>query len=163
DDYVEVKEGLSAGERVVTSANFLVDSESQLQGADSMMGMMGAIGMGDWKMESAKPMSMGSEAPAEAPTRTAINGSATTGYLTDEKKVVDLLVAVLPATESPKPGQSAIRVRVKDASGAAVTQAKVSFNYTMDMPGMSIETAEAKDLGDGTYEGTAKLTMGGPW
>jgi len=37
DDYVEIKEGLSPGERVVTSANFLVDSESQLQGAESMM------------------------------------------------------------------------------------------------------------------------------
>src|SRR2546430_17694830 len=40
-DDVEVLDGLAAGERVVTSANFLVDSESKLQAAESMMGMMG--------------------------------------------------------------------------------------------------------------------------
>jgi membrane fusion protein, copper/silver efflux system len=155
DDYVEIKEGLSPGERVVTSANFLVDSESQLQGAESMMGMMGAIGMGDWKMESAKPMSMGggqepSGEPAQAPAF-------------EEKKVGDLLVAVLPATDTAKVGKAAIRVRVRDADGAPLKQGKVVLNYTMDMPGMTIESAEAKEIGDGLYEGTAKFTMGGPW
>src|SRR5262245_40476858 len=59
DHYVEVRGGLTAGERVVTSGNFLIDSESKLQAAESTMGMMGAIGMGDWQMESAKPMEMG--------------------------------------------------------------------------------------------------------
>lgn len=38
DDWVEVTEGLSHGERVVTSANFLIDSESRLQAAISGMG-----------------------------------------------------------------------------------------------------------------------------
>lgn len=32
-DYYEVKSGLSEGERVVSSANFLIDAESQIQGA----------------------------------------------------------------------------------------------------------------------------------
>jgi len=141
DDFVEIKSGLAVGDRVVTSANFLVDSESQLQGADSMMGMMGAIGMGDWKMESAKPMSMGgAEAPGE--------GGA--------KRVGDLDVSVSSAGD-------AVRVRLRDASGAAVAGAHVGFEYTMDMPGMTIERAEAKELGDGVYEGKAKFTMAGPW
>src|SRR5439155_1673603 len=35
DDAVEVLDGVAAGERVVTSANFLVDSESKLQAAES--------------------------------------------------------------------------------------------------------------------------------
>ena len=35
DDYYEVIKGLKAGERVVTSANFLVDSESKLKAAVS--------------------------------------------------------------------------------------------------------------------------------
>jgi len=52
---------------------------------------------------------------------------------------------------------------VHDATGAPVKQAKVSFNYTMDMPGMRIERSEAKELGDGLYEGMARFTMGGPW
>jgi len=31
DDYVEVLKGIKKGERVVTSGNFLIDSESQLK------------------------------------------------------------------------------------------------------------------------------------
>ena len=155
DDYVEIKGGLSPGERVVTSANFLVDSESQLQGAESMMGMMGAIGMGDWKMESAKPMSMsGVEGPSGEPAQASAF---------EEKRVGDLLVAVLPGADTAKIGQSAIRVRVRDAEGVPLKQGKVSLNYTMDMSGMSIERAEAKEIGDGFYEGTANFTMGGSW
>ena len=161
DDWIEIKEGLSPGERVVTSANFLVDSESQLQGAESMMGMMGAIGMGDWKMESAKPMSMGSEHSVDVPTRPTGAGVSVEAPSAEEKKVGDLEVSVLPATV--KVGESAIRVRLRDSGGAPVTQAKVRFDYTMDMPGMSIESADAKDIGDGSYEGMAKFTMGGAW
>jgi len=33
DDYVEVLEGVSAGEEVVTSATFLIDAESNLRAA----------------------------------------------------------------------------------------------------------------------------------
>ena len=58
-DTLEIMDGLQPGDRIVTSGNFLVDSESKLQAAESMMGMMGSIGMADWKMESAKPMDMG--------------------------------------------------------------------------------------------------------
>src|SRR4029077_4551082 len=43
DDTLEIVDGLQPGERIVTSGNFLVDSESKLQAAESMMGMMGAI------------------------------------------------------------------------------------------------------------------------
>lgn len=161
DDYVEIREGLKGGERVVTSANFLVDSESQLQGAESMMSMMGAIGMGDWKMESAKPMSMGGGDSAVEPVPTPLASAA--GPAIQEKRVGDLVVAVFPAADAAKVGESAIRVRVRDAGGAPVEKAKVSFNYTMDMPGMAIESAEAKEIGDGVYEGMAKFMMGGPW
>jgi len=147
DYYVEVLEGLSPGERVVTSANFLVDSESKLQAAESMMGMMGAIGMGDWKMESARPMEMGGQA----------------GPGQEERRVGDLMVAVSVAAGPAKVGENAIRVRVRDASGAPVKGAAVSFSYTMDMPGMSIEQARAQERGDGMYEGSARFTMAGPW
>ncbi len=33
DDYVEVKDGLKAGDKVVVSANFLIDAESNLKAA----------------------------------------------------------------------------------------------------------------------------------
>jgi Cu(I)/Ag(I) efflux system membrane fusion protein len=43
DDYYEVISGLKAGERIVTSASFLVDSESNLK--EAMKGMAGMPGM----------------------------------------------------------------------------------------------------------------------
>ena len=42
DEYVQVLEGLSDGERVVTSANFLIDAESNLKAALSSFGESGA-------------------------------------------------------------------------------------------------------------------------
>ena len=51
-NYFPVIEGLKEGEEIVSSGNFLIDSESKLMA--SMEGMMGLLGMGDWKMESAK-------------------------------------------------------------------------------------------------------------
>lgn len=42
DDHVQVLEGLSDGERVVTSANFLIDAESNLRAALSSFGESGA-------------------------------------------------------------------------------------------------------------------------
>ena len=40
-DFLEVRDGLAAGERVVSRALFLVDSESQLQAALAGMGAAG--------------------------------------------------------------------------------------------------------------------------
>jgi Cu(I)/Ag(I) efflux system membrane fusion protein len=46
EDRFQVLEGLKAGDQIVTSANFLIDSESQLQaGGGSMAGMPGMAGM----------------------------------------------------------------------------------------------------------------------
>ena len=52
-DRVEVLEGIKEGDRVVTSANFLLDAESKLASAGSMQAMMGRIGMADWQMRGA--------------------------------------------------------------------------------------------------------------
>ena len=52
-DEVEVMEGLKEGDRIVTSANFLLDAESKLTSSSSMQAMMGRIGMGDWQMRGA--------------------------------------------------------------------------------------------------------------
>jgi len=164
DDTLEIVDGLQPGERIVTSGNFLVDSESKLQAAESMMGMMGAIGMGDWKMESAKPMDMGgggATVPIEPPPATP--AAAPSAQTPQEKQVGDLLVAVSPASEPTTKGDSTIQVRLRDANGQPVTGTKVSFTYTMDMPGMRIEQSEAKEVGNGLYQGTARFTMAGPW
>jgi Cu(I)/Ag(I) efflux system membrane fusion protein len=52
-DSVEVLEGLKEGDRIVTSANFLLDAESKLASASSMQATMGRIGMADWQMRGA--------------------------------------------------------------------------------------------------------------
>ncbi len=67
-DAVEVMEGLKEGDRIVTSAKFLLDAESKLASASSMQGMMGRIGMADWQMRGAYEgkMAMG-EAGVSAP------------------------------------------------------------------------------------------------
>ncbi len=49
---IVILEGLEEGETVVTHGTFLMDSESKMMAA--MEGMMGLIGMGDWKMEHSK-------------------------------------------------------------------------------------------------------------
>jgi len=49
-DLVEVLEGLTEGDRVVTSAAFLLDAESKLASTSTMQEMMGRIGMGDMQM-----------------------------------------------------------------------------------------------------------------
>ncbi len=132
DDWSRSKRVSPPGERVVTSANFLVDSESQLQGAESMMGMMGAIGMGDWKMESAKPMSMGGEAGAPASRRRR--------HAFEEKTSRRSLDRRLPCHRDGEGRRvSDPRPRSRCRAARRSSRAKVSFNYTMDMPGMTIE------------------------
>lgn len=49
EDYVQVLEGLEPGQRVVTSAQFLLDSESNL--AEVMKAMMVEMGMSDMEMD----------------------------------------------------------------------------------------------------------------
>jgi len=148
DSRFVVLNGLTAGERVVTSGNFLLDSESKLQSATSMMGMMGAIGMGDWKMESARPMEMGTQ---------------TTQAKTAEKKVGTLTVSVSTVAEPATLGENKLRVQVKDTAGKPITDAIVTLEYTMDMPGMMIDKATAKHTTAGIYEVPVRFTMAGPW
>ncbi len=64
DDRYEVVSGLKEGERIVTSANFLIDSESKLQAATNLMG---AVGMADWQMQKAKMGKTGAGEMKEMP------------------------------------------------------------------------------------------------
>jgi Cu(I)/Ag(I) efflux system membrane fusion protein len=55
-DYVEVLSGVSAGQRVVTSAQFLIDSESNL--GEVMRSMIGAGGSGSMNDKGANMQGM---------------------------------------------------------------------------------------------------------
>ena len=72
-DRIQILSGLSGGERVVTSGNFLVDSESQMKAAASGMG--GMAGMPGMTNEPAKPETP-AEKPKAAPAKSDAKGMA---------------------------------------------------------------------------------------
>jgi len=155
-DDVEVLEGLKEGDRIVTSANFLLDAESKLASASSMQGMMGRIGMADWqmrgayegKMEDMPGMEMGSQKGMTVAETRQMNG---------------LTLSLSTVSKQPKAGDVLLRLKLTDQAGKPVTNAQVVFVYTMPMPGMVDSKAPARHTKDGLYEGTVRFGMGGTW
>jgi hypothetical protein len=153
---VEVLEGLREGDRIVTSANFLLDAESKLASASSMQAMMGRIGMADWqmrgayegKMEDMPGMEMGSK-----------NGMT----VAETRQMDGLTLSLTTVPEKLTAGDVLLRLKVTDPAGKPVTTAQVFFVYTMPMPGMADSKATAHHTKDGLYEGTVRFGMGGTW
>ena len=173
-DSVEVLEGLNEGDRIVTSANFLLDAESKLTSASSMQAMMGRIGMGDWQMRGAyegkmEGMDMGNMKGMERMQGMKgmegmpgmEMGSKKEGAET--RQVNGLTLALTTAPEHPKSGDVLLKVKLTDQSGKPVTNAQVGFVYTMPMPGMTDSKAVARHTADGLYEGKVMFGMGGTW
>ena len=178
-DEVEVMEGLKEGDRIVTSANFLLDAESKLTSASSMQAMMGRIGMGDWQMRGAyegkmegmdmsdtKGMPMGDMKGMEG-MKGMENmpgmemGSKKEGAET--RQINGLTLSLTTAPEKPKAGNVLLKLKLTDQAGKPVTNAQVVFVYTMPMPGMTDSKAAARHTKDGLYEGTVLFGMGGTW
>ncbi len=136
DGYYEVLGGLSAGERIIASASFLLDSESRLTEA---MGAMAGMDMG--------------ETPKKAPAAAAVT----------ERKAGDLTLSLESQPVKPKPGDNVIRIKIRDAKGAAVSDATVNLTSTMAMPGMAAGKALAKHVKDGVYQASVSLAMAGAW
>jgi Cu(I)/Ag(I) efflux system membrane fusion protein len=80
-DRIQILSGLSGGERVVTSGNFLVDSESQMKAAASGMG--GMAGMPGMTNEPAKPETPANRTKA-APAKSDAKGMAGMPGMTNE-------------------------------------------------------------------------------
>ena len=138
DDYIVLK-GLSAKESVVTSANFLIDSESQLQAA------AGAF---------APPPGAGGAGGVAA---VSIGSNAT-----------ELKVEFTTEPPVPHKGNNTMRVRVSDAHGSPVTGAQVIVtNFMAAMPAMGMAAITSKttlaEKGVGRYEGVGQLETGGTW
>lgn len=156
--YYEVREGVTEGDRVVTSGNFLIDSESKLMAATNMMG---ALGMGGIRMEQAQmgKMDMGGMemgAPKAQETKSAAGAKL-------EKKIGGLILALTTEPASPRIGENQIRAKLTDEGGKLVFTAKVLLTYTMPMPGMMPATIPMALAKDGIYEAKANLGMGGQW
>ena len=153
-DYVEVLEGIKEGDRVVTSANFLLDAESKLASAGGMQAMMGQIGMADWQMRGAHEAKMeGMPGMKSEPGKPVSETRQVSGF--------SLTLSTVP--DKPKAGENVLRLKLADQAGKPVTNAQVVFAYTMPMPGMMESKAKATHTEDGIYEAKALLGMGGTW
>jgi RND family efflux transporter MFP subunit len=136
DDFVVLK-GLEVHQSIVTSANFLIDSESQLQAAAGSF--------------TPPPPGAGSNAPAaNAPTVAKVNVDFTTDPTQPQKGSNIFRVKLTNADGNP-------------TTGAEVT---VTF-YMAAMPAMGMasmnSTAKLTKRGNGIYEGSGSLDSGGTW
>ena len=140
NDYVVLK-GLQAHQQIVTSANFLIDSESQLQAAAG----------------SFLPPPAGAGAGA---------GNASSQSGAPAAPQVDLEFSTAP--DPPQKGANALRVKLKGPGNAPVAGADVTVRFfmaampEMGMGAMSV-TSKLKDQGNGIYQGTSSLGSGGTW
>ena len=148
DRYYEVLSGVSAGEKIIASASFLLDSESRL--SEAMGAMAGMPGM---EMESAQGKGEMKGTKMEAAAKSG----------PQEKKTQDLILVLSTQPENAKPGENLVRVKITDKTGKPVNDAKVSLVGAMTMPGMAPFKAEGKFTKDGTYEAKANFAMAGTW
>jgi membrane fusion protein, copper/silver efflux system len=76
-----------------------------------------------------------------------------------------LRVEVSMPSGPAREGENELRLRVRDAQGAPVDDAKVSVQYSMTMAGMApmAGRVDAKPMGKGEYRAEAKIEMAGTW
>jgi len=137
DDFVVLK-GLKAGERIVSSANFLIDSEGQLQAA-----------LGQF-----------------APPPPGAGGAGGTAAVSIPQQTAKLDFTTEPSP--PHKGANTFRVKLTDASGKPISSAQVTVTFYMPaMPAMGMAamktTATLTDKSNGLYEGSGELGSGGTW
>jgi RND family efflux transporter MFP subunit len=134
-DDITILQGLSAGERIVTSANFLIDSESQLQAAAG----------------SYMPPPPGASATAAQPSQaTQVNVDFTTDPNPPRKGNNTFHVKLAGSNGAPV-----------DGADVSVT----FFMPAMPAMGMAAMTTKAKlnNTGAGAYQGSGALQSGGAW
>jgi Cu(I)/Ag(I) efflux system membrane fusion protein/cobalt-zinc-cadmium efflux system membrane fusion protein len=135
DEYI-VLSGLKSGERIVTSANFLVDSESQLQAA------IGSF--------VPPPPGAGAAAAMNGP---AAQAAAQVDFTTDPspRKGMNTYRVQLKGTDG------------SPVTGAEVSvRSYMAGMPEMGMAAMNVLT-RLNEKGSGTYEGQTKLETGGTW
>ncbi len=136
DDFVVLK-GLEAHQAIATSANFLIDSESQLQAAAG-------------SFVPPPPGAGANSAPANAPSAAQVNIDFTTDPNPPSRGNNIFRVRLAAPGNTP-------------VTGASVT---VSF-YMAAMPAMGMAamntSATLTDKGNGLYEGSGSLGSGGTW
>ncbi|HEV2489412.1 MAG TPA: efflux RND transporter periplasmic adaptor subunit [Candidatus Acidoferrales bacterium] len=136
DDYIVLK-GLKAGERIITSANFLIDSESQLQAA------IGSF--------TPPPPGAGAAAAMNTP---ASQPAAQIEFTTE------------PSTPHKGTNVYRVKLTTADGAPLTGAQVSVR-SYMPAMPQMGMAAINVvtplNEKGGGIYEGQATLESGGTW
>jgi Cu(I)/Ag(I) efflux system membrane fusion protein/cobalt-zinc-cadmium efflux system membrane fusion protein len=137
DNFVVLK-GVRAGERIVASANFLIDSEAQLQAAIGQF----------------------------APPPPGAGGAGGSAAVSIPQQSASLEFSSEPSP--PRKGGNNFRVKLTDASGKPIIGAQVTVTFYMPaMPAMGMAAMKTNavltDKGNGMYEGSGELGSGGTW
>ena len=136
DQYIVLK-GLKAGERIVTSANFLIDSESQLQAA------IGSF--------APPPPGAGAAAAMNAPTT---------------QSAAQIEFSTEPSTPRKGTNLYRVKLNGADGVPVTGAQVSVR-SYMPGMPQMGMAAMNImttlNEKGGGIYEGQAQLDSGGTW
>jgi len=135
DDYVVTK-GVKAGERVITAANFLIDSESQLQ---AVMG----------------PLTPAAPAASAGPEKGAPAQEKVQAHFSTE-----------PATPRKGSNLYRVHLMGADGAGVTGAQVSVrSYLPAMPQMGMAAMSVDStlEEKGGGAYEGKVQLPTGGTW
>jgi Cu(I)/Ag(I) efflux system membrane fusion protein/cobalt-zinc-cadmium efflux system membrane fusion protein len=137
DDFVVLK-GLQARQSIVTSASFLIDSESQLQAAAG-------------SFVPPPPPGAGGNAPT---ANTSAAAQANIDFTADPNP--------------PQKGSNVFRVKLTGADGKPTSGADVTVAFYMaGMPAMGMAamttTTKLTDKGNGIYEGSGSLGSAGRW
>jgi len=135
-DELIVLKGLQAGEQIVTSANFLIDSEAQLQAAAGSF--------------VPPPPGAGGAAAMNAPAQAQATVELTTDPSPPHKGSNTVRVKLTGPDGKPIPGAEVTVTFFMPAMAA------------MGMAAMKT-VIKASDKGDGTYEGKGDLGSGGTW
>ncbi len=151
-DKVIISKGLKPGEPILTSANFLIDSESQLQAA------AGAF--------APPPPGAGAAAAMNRDANNASKNAANNDASQElpPKATVELTTDPTP----PHRGNNTLRVKLTDERGTVIAGAQVNVTFFMPaMPSMGMAAMKTSvDLTEkpsGLYEGSAQLDSGGTW
>lgn len=144
DAYYEVISGVKEGERVLKSASFLIDSESQLKAA------LGSISLSGMVTEIA-----GAKGEERLETK-------------EQKPAQKLSIQFKTEPDPPETGENTFYAKVTDPSGKPVSDTEVTVIFfmpampSMNMPAMRSE-AKLKSIGGGEYQGGGQVLMGGIW
>jgi Cu(I)/Ag(I) efflux system membrane fusion protein/cobalt-zinc-cadmium efflux system membrane fusion protein len=139
-DEIIIVKGLKANESIVTSANFLIDSESQLQAATG----------------------------AFVPPPPGAGGAAAMNNREGAAESVQANIELSTEPAPPHKGNNIFRVKLTNKDGSPITGGQVTVIFYMSaMPAMGMAamktTVNCAEKANGVYEGSGELDSGGSW